>query len=91
MGKSLREVAKQDTPLGKEIYQIQNVTKYFGAEPNFAGSLASQTKFFPREQGIFFEGVPRTEDQQGYLEEEIDRFRPKIDAVILSTFLKKKL
>ena len=27
MGKFLREVAKMDTLLGKEVYQIQNVTK----------------------------------------------------------------
>lgn len=82
MGKSLREVAKQDTPLGKEIYQIQNVTNTLVPSRILREVLHLKINSLPREQGILFEGVPRTIDQQQYLEEEIHNSGRKIDAVI---------
>jgi adenylate kinase len=82
MGKSLREVAKQDTPLGKEIYHIQNVTNTLVPSRILREVLHLKINSLPREQGILFEGVPRTIDQQGYLEEEILSSGRKIDAVI---------
>jgi adenylate kinase len=85
MGKSLREVAKQDTPLGKEIWQIQNVTNTLVPSRILREVLHLKINSLPREQGILFEGVPRTIDQQGYLEEEINNSGRKIDAVIFIT------
>jgi len=82
MGKSLREVAKQDTPLGKEIYDIQNVTNTLVPSRILREVLHLKLNSIPREQGILFEGVPRTLDQQGYLEEEIHNSGRKINAVI---------
>lgn len=82
MGKSLREVAKQNTPLGKEIYHIQNVTNTLVPSRILREVLHLKLNSLPREQGILFEGVPRTSDQQGYLEEEIHNSGRKIDAVI---------
>jgi len=82
MGKSLREIAKQDTPLGKEIYQIQNVTNTLVPSRILREVLHLKLNSLPREQGILFEGVPRTVDQQGYLEEEINNAGRKIDAVV---------
>ena len=75
MGKSLREVAKQDTPLGKEIYHIQNVTNTLVPSRILREVLHLKINSLPREQGILLEGVPRTPDQQGYLEEEIQHPR----------------
>lgn len=85
MGKSLREVAKQDTPLGKEIYDIQNVTNTLVPSRILREVLHFKLNSLSREQGILFEGVPRTVDQQGYLEEEIHNSGRKIDAVIFIT------
>jgi adenylate kinase len=85
MGKFLREVAKQDTPLGKEIYDIQNVTNTLVPSRILREVLHLKLNSLPREQGILFEGVPRTSDQQGYLEEEIQSSGRKIDAVIFIT------
>jgi adenylate kinase len=82
MGKSLREVAKQNTPLGKEIYQIQNVTNTLVPSRILREVLHLKINSLPREQGILFEGVPRTSDQQGYLEEEINNSGRRIDSVI---------
>ncbi len=82
MGKSLREVAKQDTPLGKEIWHIQNVTNTLVPSRILREVLHLKISSLPREHGILFEGVPRTHDQQQYLEEEIRESGRKIDAVI---------
>ena len=82
MGKFLREVAKQDTPLGREIYQIQNVTNTLVPSRILREVLHLKVSSLPREQGILFEGVPRTVDQQKYLEEEVQASGRKIDAVV---------
>lgn len=82
MGKSLREVARQDTPLGREIYHIQNVTNTLVPSRILRQVLHLKINSLPREQGILFEGVPRKVDQQKYLEEEIQNSGRKIDAVI---------
>lgn len=82
MGKFLREVAKQDTPLGREIYQIQNVTKTLVPSRVLKEVLHLKINSLPREQGVIFEGVPRTVDQQKYLEEALQESGRKIDAVI---------
>ena len=90
MGKSLREVAKQDTPLGKEIYHIQNVTNTLVPSRILREVLHLKINSLPREQGILFEGVPRTSDQQGYLEEEIQNSGREIDAVIFINIPEKE-
>ena len=82
MGKFLREVAKQNTPLGKEVYRIQNVSNTLVPSRILREVLRLKLNSLPREQGILFEGVPRTVDQQKYLEEEIRGSGRKIDAVI---------
>ena len=82
MGKSLREVARQDTPLGREIYHIQNVTNTLVPSRILRQVLHLKINSLPREQGILFEGVPRKVEQQKYLEEEIQNSGRKIDAVI---------
>ena len=82
MGKSLREVARQDTPLGREIYHIQNVTNTLVPSRILRQVLHLKINSIPREQGILFEGVRRKVDQQKYLEEEIQNSGRKIDAVI---------
>jgi len=82
MGKSLREVAKLNSPLGKEIYHIQNVTNTLVPSRILREVLHLKINSLSREQGILFEGVPRTVDQQEYLEEETHSSGRKIDAVI---------
>lgn len=82
MGKTLRRIAKLDTPLGKEIHRIQNVTKTLVPSEILKEVLNVKLNSFPREQGIVFEGVPRTEDQREYVEEILRESGRKIDAAV---------
>lgn len=82
MGKFLREVAKQDTPLGREIYHIQNVTNTLVPSRILRQVLQLKLNSFPREQGILMEGAPRTSDQREYVEEALLESGRKVDAVI---------
>jgi len=82
MGKTLRRIAKLDTPLGREIYRIQNVTKTLVPSEILKEVLNVKLNSFSREQGIVFEGVPRTEDQREYVEEILRESGRKIDAAV---------
>lgn len=71
MGKALREVAKQNTPLGKEVYEIQNVKNSLVPSRILREILVIKLASIPPKKGIIFDGVPRTLDQVQYLEEEL--------------------
>jgi adenylate kinase len=90
MGKTLREVAKQDTALGREIYAIQNVTKTLVPSRILREVLHLKLVSFPREQQIVFDGVPRTMDQTTYLEEAMQEVGRKIDKVFLINISEKE-
>lgn len=80
-GKTLREVAKLDTPLGREIYSIQNVTKTLVPSRILREVLHIKLNSLPRELGVVFDGVPRTMDQLEYIESALQKFGRKIDKV----------
>jgi adenylate kinase len=82
MGKFLREVAKMDTPLGKEVYEIQNVTKTLVPSRILEEVFTVKLGSMPREQDIVFDGFPRTMDQTQYLEKNLREFGRKIDKVV---------
>jgi len=82
MGKFLREVAKTDTDLGKEIHEIINIQGKLVDDRILKKVLHIKLADMPREQGIVFDGVPRRRDQLEYLEEAMKEFGRKIDAVI---------
>jgi len=82
MGKFLREVAKTDTELGKEINEIINLQGKLVNDKILKKVLHIKLQDMPREQGIIFDGVPRRQDQLEYFEEAIREFGRKIDMVI---------
>lgn len=82
MGRFLREVAKLTTPLGREIHEIINIQGKLVDDKILKKVLHIKLGDLPRDQGIIFDGVPRREDQLRYLEEAIQEFGRKIDAVI---------
>jgi len=82
MGKFLREVAKTDTDLGKEIHEIINIQGKLVDDKILKKVLHIKLADIPREQGIIFDGVPRREDQLQYFGEALQEFGRKIDAVI---------
>ncbi|MFZ2188556.1 MAG: nucleoside monophosphate kinase [Candidatus Moraniibacteriota bacterium] len=90
MGNFLREVAKQDTPLGKEIYQYQNVTGTMVPSRILKEVLGIKLNSFFREQSVAFEGVPRTMEQAQYFDEAVRESGRKIDKVIFINLSKEE-
>ncbi|HLN18579.1 MAG TPA: nucleoside monophosphate kinase [Patescibacteria group bacterium] len=82
MGKFLREVAKQDTPLGKEIYHYQNDLGQMVPSRILKEVLGLKLGTLPREKSIIFEGVPRTMDQAEYFDRAVLESGRHIDKVI---------
>jgi adenylate kinase len=81
MGKFLREVAKMDTPLGKEVYNIQNVTKTLVPSRILEEVFSIKLNDINREKGIAFDGFPRNLDQAQYFEKAMKEFGRKTDKV----------
>jgi adenylate kinase len=90
MGKFLREVAKQDTPLGKEVYHIQNVTRTLVPSRILEEVLSMKLNSLPREQGVLFEGVPRNIDQAQYFEKAMLESGRHIDKVVFINISKEE-
>ncbi|MDR3559395.1 MAG: nucleoside monophosphate kinase [Candidatus Pacebacteria bacterium] len=82
MGKFLREVAKMDTPLGKEVWQIQNVTKTLVPKRILEEIFTIKLNDISREKGIVFDGFPRNMDQTEYFEHAMREFGRETDAVV---------
>ena len=82
MGKFLREVAAMDTPLGREVWQIQNVTKTLVPARILEEVFTIKLNSLPREKAIVFDGFPRNIDQTQYFEKAMQEFGRKIDAAI---------
>ncbi len=82
MGKYLREAAKLDTPVGKEIYHIQNVTKSLVPSRILKKVLHIKLADIPREKDIIFDGVPRTMGQAQYIEEAMLEAGRHIDKLV---------
>lgn len=80
-GNALRRVAKQDTPLGREVYAIQNVTKTLVPARILREVLHIRLASLPREQEVVFDGVPRKMEQAQYFEEALLEFGRKIEKV----------
>jgi adenylate kinase len=82
MGKYLREAARLDTPLGKEINTIINVKKELISDRILKKIIELKLKELPREQGIVFDGVPRNKSQLHYLEKVITEVGREINLVV---------
>ena len=83
MGKFLREVAKLDTPLGKQIHEIINIKKELVSDRILREVIHLKIMGLPRERGVVFDGVPRNIQQLNYFEEVIKESGRKIDKAIL--------
>jgi len=81
VGGTLRELSKMDTPLGKEIYNVLNVTKGLITDEILFKVLRLKLSSLPREQGVIFDGAPRNLEQAKYLEILFREFGKKIDKV----------
>ncbi|MFA7319199.1 MAG: nucleoside monophosphate kinase [Parcubacteria group bacterium] len=83
MGKFLREVAARPTPLGREVWQIQNVTKTLVPARILEEVFTIKLNDIPREKAIVFDGFPRNIDQTQYFEKAMGEFGRQTDAAIV--------
>jgi adenylate kinase len=90
MGKFLREVAALGTPLGKEIHEIINVKKELVSDKILKEAIHLKLMGLPREQGIVFDGVPRSQGQLEYFEGAMEEAGRQIDAVVLINLSEKE-
>jgi adenylate kinase len=81
MGQTLREFSQKEGAISQEIYAIQNVKKTLVPSRILREVLHLKIGSFRSEQGIVFDGVPRTMDQEQYLEEALQEFGRRIDKV----------
>ena len=82
IGKTLREAAKLQTPLGREIYEIINVKRTLVPNDIFEKVFRLKLAMLPREQGLIIDGAPRMIGQIKNEEETLLEFGRKIDQVI---------
>jgi adenylate kinase len=80
-GKTLRQISKLETPLGKEVQEIVMVRKELVPSRILKEILHVRLGSLPRERGIVFDGVPRNLEQSGYFEDALLEFGRKIDKV----------
>lgn len=90
MGKFLREVAKMDTPLGREVYDIQNVTKTLVPARILEEVFTIKLNDISREKGIVFDGFPRNLDQTEYFEKAMKEFGRLVDKVVFVNVSKEE-
>jgi len=81
MGKFLREVAGLPTKLGKEINEIINIKKELVSDKILKKVLQVKLQDLPREKGIVFDGVPRSQNQLEYFEEALQKSGRMVEAV----------
>lgn len=91
VGRFLREAAKIDSQLGREISQIIFVQKTLVPSHILKEVLHLKLSSLPREQGLVFDGVPRALDQMQYIDEALLEFGRKIDKVFFVKVSKEEV
>lgn len=82
MGLLLRNVAQEDSKLGKEIDEIVNQQKELAPSEIVYSVLREEIDKISKENGVIFDGVPRTIGQIKEVEKILSEYGRKIDAVV---------
>lgn len=82
MGLLLRNIAKEDSELGKKIDTIVNQRKELAPDEVVYSVLRESIEKIPQEKGIIFDGVPRRLEQIENVEKILSDYGRKIDAVV---------
>ncbi|OGI26910.1 MAG: hypothetical protein A2359_01925 [Candidatus Moranbacteria bacterium RIFOXYB1_FULL_43_19] len=90
MGKILRDVAKENTHLGKLIHETINIKGLLVDNDTFREVFFKKLSETPEEKGILFEGVPRNEYQLEFFKEDSTEMNRKIDATIVINLPEKE-
>lgn len=82
VGAVLREVAKEDTRLGRKINQIINREKELVPDEIIGEVLHIRIKNIPAEKGVIVDGAPRKTDQVEEVESSLSENGRELDKVI---------
>ncbi|EKE16130.1 MAG: hypothetical protein ACD_11C00029G0010 [uncultured bacterium] len=82
MGLLLRNIAKENSDLGREIDAIVNNKKELAPDEIVYSVLREAIEKVPKDSGIIFDGVPRRLEQIENVEKILSEYGRKIDAVI---------
>ncbi len=82
MGKLLRDVAKQDSALGKQVHERINLQGKLVDDEIIRQVLHEKLRAVPKEKGIIFDGVPRNVGQTEYINSTMKELDRNIDAVL---------
>lgn len=82
VGKMLRKLAKEDTPIGRTLHDVVHVKKELVSDDIVLEALAEEFKDVPPERGIILDGAPRRFEQIEEVEKVFSDTNRKIDGVI---------
>lgn len=80
-GKLLRQIARSDGALGREVHEIINIKKELVPSRILREIVHLRVSDMPMDQGLVFDGVPRNLEQAGYFTEALQEVGRKIDKV----------
>lgn len=82
LGQTLRKLAKEESPLGKELYEIVHVKKELVSDEVIMRILTEEFKKIPSERGIILDGAPRRIDQIEDVEKAFVNSGRTIDKIV---------
>ena len=82
LGKTLRKLAKEESPLGKELHEIVHIKKELVSDDVIEKVLAEEFRKIPLEKGIILDGAPRRIDQVEDVKQAFAVSGRKIDKII---------
>ena len=82
LGKVLRKMAKEDSDLGKKLYEIVYVKKELVSDEIVFEALTEEFKKIPLDRGIILDGAPRRIDQIEEVEKAFSVSGRSLDKVV---------
>jgi adenylate kinase len=82
MGKLLREIASEETNLGRKVNRIINKKKELVSDKLIDKILTEKINKISKNKGIIFDGIPRKLSQVKLLDKILEKFSRKIDRVL---------
>lgn len=82
LGKTLRKLAKEESPLGRELHEIIHIKKELVSDDVIEKVLAEEFKRIPLEKGIILDGAPRRIDQVEDVKQAFAISGRKIDKIV---------
>ena len=82
VGRMLRKMAKEDTELGRQLYEIVHIKKELVSDEIVLKALIEEFKKVPADRGIILDGAPRRIDQIEEVEQAFASTGRRIDKIV---------